>query len=98
MIGVEQALMFFIRCAFWLTIVFTSLPWPQDAHMQSQKLLADAAASLIRSATGRADVSAQQCLAAPQACVEEARKVTPSSRRQQRSTRNGSARLPEAAS
>jgi hypothetical protein len=75
MIGVEQALMFFIRCAFWLTIVFTSLPWPQDAHMQSQKLLADAAASLIRSATGRADVSAQQSLAAPQACVEEARKV-----------------------
>ena len=67
--------MFFIRCAFWLTIVFTSLPWPQDAHMQSQKLLADAAASLIRSTTGRADISAQQCLAAPQACVEEAKKV-----------------------
>ena len=67
--------MFFIRCAFWLTIVFTSLPWPQDAHMQSQRLLADAAASLIRSATGRADVSAQQCLAAPGACVEEAKKV-----------------------
>jgi hypothetical protein len=67
--------MFFIRCAFWLTIVFTSLPWPQDANVQSQKLLADAAASLIRSATGRADLSAQHCLAAPQACVEEARKV-----------------------
>jgi hypothetical protein len=67
--------MFFIRCAFWLTIVFTSLPWPQDAHMESQKLLADAAASLIRSATGQADMSAQHCLAAPQACVEQARKV-----------------------
>jgi hypothetical protein len=67
--------MFFIRCAFWLTIVFTSLPWPQDANVQSQRLLADAAASLIRSASGHADVSAQQCLAAPQACVEEAKKV-----------------------
>jgi hypothetical protein len=67
--------MFFIRCAFWLTIVFTSLPWPQDAHLQSQKLLADAAASLIRSATGHADVSAQHCLASPQACVDEAKKV-----------------------
>jgi hypothetical protein len=67
--------MFFIRCAFWLTIVFTSLPWPQGAELQSQKLLADATASLIRSATGHADVSAQHCLAAPQACVEEARKV-----------------------
>jgi hypothetical protein len=67
--------MFFIRCAFWLTIVFTSLPWPQDAGLQSQKLLADAAAGLIRSATGNADVSAQHCLAAPQACVEQARKV-----------------------
>jgi hypothetical protein len=67
--------MFLIRCAFWLTIVFTSLPWPQDAHMQSQKLLADAAASLIRSATGQADMSAQQCLTAPQACVDQARKV-----------------------
>jgi hypothetical protein len=67
--------MFFIRCAFWLTIVFTSLPWPQDAHIQSQKLLADAAASLIRSATGQADMSAQLCLAAPQACFERARKV-----------------------
>jgi len=67
--------MFFVRCAFWLTIVFTSLPWPQDAHVHSQKLLADAAASLIRSATGHADVSAEQCLRAPQACAEEARKV-----------------------
>jgi hypothetical protein len=67
--------MFFIRCAFWLTIVFTSLPWPQDAHLQSQKLLADAAASLIRSATGHAGVSAQHCLASPQACVDEAKKV-----------------------
>jgi hypothetical protein len=67
--------MFLIRCAFWLTIVFTSLPWPQDAHIQSQKLLADAAASLIRSATGQADMSAQQCLTAPQACVDKARKV-----------------------
>jgi hypothetical protein len=67
--------MFLIRCAFWLTIVFTSLPWPQDAHIQSQKLLADAAASLIRSATGQADMSAQQCLTAPQACVDQARKV-----------------------
>ena len=67
--------MFLIRCAFWLTIVFTSLPWPQDAQMESQRLLADAAASLIRSATGHADVSAQLCLAAPQACVEQARKV-----------------------
>ena len=67
--------MFVIRCAFWLTIVFTSLPWPQDAQLQSQKLLADAAASLIRSTTGHADISAQHCLAAPQACVEEARKV-----------------------
>ena len=67
--------MFFIRCAFWLTLVFTSLPWPQDAQMQSHRLLADAAASLIRSATGHADVSAERCLAAPQACVEEARKV-----------------------
>jgi hypothetical protein len=67
--------MFFIRCAFWLSIVFTSLQWPQDAHMQSQKLLADAASSLIRSASGHADISAEQCLAAPQACVEQARKV-----------------------
>jgi hypothetical protein len=67
--------MFLIRCAFWLTIVFTSLPWPQDAHIQSQKLLADAAASLIRSATGQADMSAQQCLTAPQACLEQARRV-----------------------
>jgi hypothetical protein len=67
--------MFVIRCAFWLTIVFTSLPWPHDAQLQSQKLLADAAASLIRSATGHADISAQHCLAAPQACVAEARKV-----------------------
>jgi hypothetical protein len=67
--------MFFLRCAFWLGLVFTSLPWPQDAHVQSQKLLADAAASLIRSATGHADISAQQCLAAPKACIEEARKV-----------------------
>jgi hypothetical protein len=71
----KQALMFLIRCAFWLTIVFTSLPWPQDAQLQSQKLLADAAASLIRSAGGHADISAQQCLAAPQACVEQTRKV-----------------------
>jgi hypothetical protein len=67
--------MFFIRCAFWLTIVFTSLPWPQDAELQSQKLLADAAASLIRVAGGQADISAQRCLASPQVCVEEARKV-----------------------
>jgi hypothetical protein len=67
--------MFFIRCAFWLTIVFTSLPWPQDGHVQSQKLLADAAASLIRVAGGQADISAQHCLAAPQACVQEARKL-----------------------
>jgi hypothetical protein len=67
--------MFFIRCAFWLTIVCTSLPWPQDAHMQSQKLLADAAAGLIRSARGHADISAQQCLTAPHACIEEAKKV-----------------------
>jgi hypothetical protein len=67
--------MFFIRCAFWLSIVFTSLPWPQGAHTQSQKLLADAAASLIRSAGGHADISAQECLAAPQACVEEAKKL-----------------------
>jgi hypothetical protein len=67
--------MFVIRCAFWLAIVFTSLPWPQDAQLQSQRLLADAAASLIRSATGHADISAQHCLAAPRACVEEARKV-----------------------
>jgi hypothetical protein len=67
--------MFFIRCAFWLSIVFTSLPWPQDGHVQSQKLLADAAASLIRVAGGQADISAQRCLAAPQACAEEARKL-----------------------
>lgn len=67
--------MFFIRCAFWLTIVFTSLPWPQDAHLQSQKLLADAAASLIRSASGHADISAERCLSAPQACAEEAKRV-----------------------
>jgi hypothetical protein len=67
--------MFFIRCAFWLTIVFTSLPWPQDAHLQSQRLLADAAASLIRSASGHADISAEQCLSAPQACAEEAKRV-----------------------
>ncbi|MBV8849352.1 MAG: hypothetical protein JOZ16_07175 [Methylobacteriaceae bacterium] len=67
--------MFFLRCAFWLTIVFTSLPWPQGANTQSQKLLADATASLIRSATGDADVSAQHCLAAPQACAAQARKV-----------------------
>jgi hypothetical protein len=75
MIGVRATAMFFIRCAFWLTIVFTSLPWPQGAQLQSQKLLADAAASLIRSATGHADISAQRCLAAPQACAEEAKKV-----------------------
>jgi hypothetical protein len=67
--------MFFIRCAFWLTIVFTSLPWPQGAELQSRRMLADAAAGLIRSATGQADISAQQCLTAPQACVEQARKV-----------------------
>jgi hypothetical protein len=67
--------MFFIRCAFWLTIVFASLPWPQGAQLQSQRLLADAAASLIRSATPHADISAEQCLAAPQACVEQARRV-----------------------
>jgi hypothetical protein len=67
--------MFFVRCAFWLTLVFTSLPWPQDAQMQSQKLLADAAASLIRSASGHADISAEQCLKAPQACADEAKKV-----------------------
>ena len=67
--------MFFIRCAFWLSIVFTSLPWPQDGQVQSQKLLADAAASLIRVAGGQADISAQRCLAAPQACAAEARKL-----------------------
>lgn len=67
--------MFFIRCAFWLTLVFTSLPWPQDAHLQSQKLLADAAASLIRSASGHADISGERCLSAPQACVEEAKRA-----------------------
>jgi hypothetical protein len=67
--------MFFIRCAFWLTVMFTSLPWPQDARLQSQKMLAEATASLIRSASGHADISAQQCLAAPQACVVEARRV-----------------------
>jgi hypothetical protein len=67
--------MFLIRCAFWLTFVFTSLPWPQDARLQSQKLLAEATASLIRSASGHADISAQQCLAAPQTCVEQAKRV-----------------------
>jgi hypothetical protein len=67
--------MFFIRCAFWLTIVFTSLPWPQEARLQSATMLAEATASLIRSATGHADVSARQCLASPQACVEQARRV-----------------------
>ena len=67
--------MFFIRCIFWLSIMFASLPWPQDAQLQTQKLLADAAASLIRSAPGHAHVSAQQCLASPQTCIEEARKV-----------------------
>ena len=67
--------MFFVRCAFWLTIVFTALPWPQDAHTQSQKLLAETAASLIRAAGGQANVSAQQCLAAPQSCAEEAKKL-----------------------
>jgi hypothetical protein len=67
--------MFFIRCAFWLTIVFSALPWPQRANLQSQKLLADAAASLIRAAGGEANLSAQQCLATPQACAEEARKL-----------------------
>jgi hypothetical protein len=66
---------FLVRCAFWLTIVFTSLPWPQSAQTQSQAMLADAMAGLLRSATGHADVSAQQCLAAPQACAEQARKV-----------------------
>ncbi|MBV9065153.1 MAG: hypothetical protein JOZ84_11695 [Methylobacteriaceae bacterium] len=55
--------------------MFTSLPWPQDAHLQSQKLLADAAASLIRSASGRLDISAERCLSAPQACAEEAKRV-----------------------
>ena len=64
--------MFLIRCAFWLTVVFTSLPWPQT---QSETMLADAMAGLIRSATGHADVSAQQCLAAPQACADQARKL-----------------------
>jgi hypothetical protein len=68
-------LMFIIRCAFWLTIVFASLPWPQDAQLQSPKLLAEAAASLIRSAGGRADMSAERCLAAPQTCIEQAKKV-----------------------
>jgi hypothetical protein len=48
--------MFFIRCAFWLTIVFSALPWPQRANLQSQKLLADAAASLIRAAGGEANL------------------------------------------
>jgi hypothetical protein len=64
--------MFLIRCAFWLTVVFTSLPWPQT---QSETMLADAMAGLIRSATSHADVSAQQCLAAPQACADQARKL-----------------------
>ena len=67
--------MFLIRCAFWLTIVFAALPWPQDANVRSQQLLADAAAGLIRSASGEAGMSAQHCLAAPQACAEEARKL-----------------------
>ena len=67
--------MFFIRCAFWLTIVFTSLPWQPDAQLQSHKMLADAAASLIRSATGHAELSTEHCLAEPRACVEEAKKV-----------------------
>ena len=89
--------MFFIRCAFWLTIVFTSLPWPQDSHLQSQRLLADAAASLIRSATGHADMSAQQCLAAPQACVEEAKKVQALFEAAAKAEPKRAGRLPEAA-
>lgn len=64
--------MFLIRCAFWLTVVFTSLPWPQT---QSQTMLADAMTGLIRSATGHADVSARRCLVAPQVCADQARKV-----------------------
>ncbi len=68
-------LMFLIRSAFWLTIVFAALPWPQDANVQSQKLLAETAAGLIRSAGGQAGISAEQCLAAPRACAAEAKKL-----------------------
>ncbi|GAC1330705.1 MAG: hypothetical protein NVSMB26_08370 [Beijerinckiaceae bacterium] len=65
---------FLIRCTFWLTIVFTSMPWPWDRQLQSQNLLTEATASVIRSAAGRAvGLSGAQCLAAPQLCVEAAR-------------------------
>ena len=57
---------FLLRCAFWLGLTFSMMDWPGGTPV-----LPDAGA-LMRTATGEL---ANACLAAPQTCMDGARKL-----------------------
>ena len=78
---------FLIRCAFWLTIVFTSIPWPRESGVpallrlaglsaDSQALLQAKLASVLleSSQASMAELKAF-CMANPQACLDGLAKI-----------------------
>ncbi len=74
---------FLIRCAFWLTIVFYAMPWPQtasapDAGQQNPALkIATGLARDLASAAGAAVRTKleEECLKAPDECLAAAARL-----------------------
>jgi len=64
-------MLFLIRCAFWLTIVFASMPWPEDIPPPAIATSKGApmAGDILREARDQAWIKfGSACVSAPIAC------------------------------
>jgi hypothetical protein len=70
---------FLIRCAFWLTIVFTSIDWPQDAgpKLSMSAAIWSAAREFMGKSLEQARAQGEKaCANAPVACLEAAARIS----------------------
>lgn len=65
-------MLFLLRCAFWLGLVFSALPWSGGTNPVAPLKLAEAAQTVARKAAATA---ATQCSATPLECLEAAGKL-----------------------
>jgi hypothetical protein len=74
-------LWFLIRVVFWLSIVFSLMPWPQDsarpwAARPTSPTIWARAGEAIRAAIGKAQAKGEKiCAKSPTACLEAATKL-----------------------
>jgi hypothetical protein len=62
---------FFLRCIFWLSIVYATIFWPKDFDPKAAVEILPKARQLAGEAVGQArDEIARSCINAPAVCLE----------------------------